>query len=70
MRVILAIAFTCGITQATFAHTLASGQGFVDSLGHQLFSVHHFPVTLLFAGAGWLTVRTLRKLSKKSSSPD
>ena len=69
MRQILAILMTAGLTNTAFGHTLDSEHNLLETLWHQIFGIHHLPLTvgLVFVSVVLLAVigrRMARQLRK------
>jgi hypothetical protein len=52
---------TTGFASVADAHMLGADEGLFHQLYHQVLGVHHLPILLLIAVAGWLVVRKLRR---------
>ena len=62
-RLIATLVLLAGSTGMAFAHTLPGDEGTVMQLDHQLFGLHHLPLTILLVVVGVMLVRRLRKTS-------
>ncbi len=47
------------------AHTLASEEGLLTQLQHELMGAHHLPVTLLLLAGGFFVIRRLTRRSTR-----
>jgi hypothetical protein len=61
MRTKIAVLMTTGFAGVANAHTLAADEGLFHQLYHQVLGLHHLPILLLIAIAGWLVVRKIRR---------
>jgi len=61
MRALTSIMMLTGLVTAAQAHTLAASDGVVTALEHEIFGLHHLPVTLLLVVIGVVLSRSLRK---------
>ena len=57
MRRLAALCMLIGTPGLASAHETVSGAGIVEQIGHELFGLHHLPVTLILVVAGVLLYR-------------
>jgi hypothetical protein len=61
MRTTIAFLLTTGFASVANAHMLGADEGLFHQLFHQTLGLHHLPILLLIAVAGWLVVRKIRR---------
>ena len=54
MQALSGIYLASGATDVAGAHTFVENQTFLAGIGHQLFGLHHLPLTLLLLVGGFL----------------
>ena len=60
-KLMTSLIILAGSTTMALAHNLPGDEGLVTQLDHQVFGVHHLPLTILLIVVGVMLFRKIRK---------
>ena len=60
-KLMTSLILLAGSANVALAHTLPDEQGLITRLDHQMFGIHHLPLTILLIVIGVLIFRRLKK---------
>ncbi len=60
-KLLTSLILLTGAANPALAHTLAGDEGLITRLDHQVFGVHHLPLTILLLVIGVMIFTRLRK---------